>query len=189
MNLTPEQLVHCKKLWIKKTLGETLAKDIDESNCGKKHLIGIEGTPHPKTGVCKTLVCESGDWLNNEMPEDIIKTAAAAAEPKKEFMYKNHHGDSAPKRCAFLEWACLNPLPVSCRNQNLVPNLVAYTQDRSVWQQCASTQSKQLSEFENWAMRKTQFNCKQLQVYAKKLEVNYLCELCGGKKHERKTRN
>jgi len=176
MKLTPEQLVNCKKLWIEKTLGEVLAKDIDESNCGKKHLIGIENTPHPKTDVKKTLVEEWSDWQNNILPKEIIERACK--EPKVSFVNRIHK--TAPKRCAFLEWTCLNSLPVSCRNQNLVPNIVAYTQDRGVWQQCADTQGKQLSEFENWAARNPEFNCRQLQTYALKLGINHLCELCGG---------
>jgi hypothetical protein len=178
MALLPEQLVRCKKLWILQTLGEVLANDVDESNCGKKHLIGIEETPHPKTGAKKTSVAEHGDWQANAMPESILQEAKK--EPKVNFV--KQVDNIAPKHCLLIQWACENKLPVSCRNQNLVPNVVAFTQDRKVWQQCANTQGKQVSEFENWAARKPQFNCRQLQVYGKKIGIS-VCNYCRGQKN------
>jgi len=78
----------------------------------------------------------------------------------------------------FLEWACENKLPVSCRNQNLLPNLIAYTSDKEVWQKCADIQEKELKEFEEWAKRKTTFNCEQLRHYAEKLGLGKYCEIC-----------
>ena len=75
MPLTPKQAVRAKNLWVDVVLPQAIAEDIDRSNLGKKHPIGLEGTPHCRTRELKVLVAEHGDWTANIMPETIIKTA------------------------------------------------------------------------------------------------------------------
>ena len=179
MPLTDAQRTKAKNLWVDAVLPEAIARDIDRSNLNKKHPILIENCLHPKVDKIKTLVCEHGNWENNVMPESVLKEAQTI----KEFVKK--YDTAAPKQCLLLEWACQNALPVSNRNANLVPNIVAWTQDKNTWQACADIQGKELLEFENWAARDppTTFNCKQLQAYAGTVGKRSICDLCliGGK--------
>jgi hypothetical protein len=176
-----EKRPRAKALLAEWLTNKELAKDFDEANYKNKRMLQMPGKPHRKTGSIKTLVWEKAG--KNTMPEEIIK--AAQKEPKTT---QKNYPIHAPNRCLFLEWACENELPVSCRNQNLVPNLVAYTQDRGIWQKCADVQEKQLSEFENWAARQPtpKFNCWQLKKYSEQIDMGHLCELCGGVKFGRK---
>ncbi len=47
------------------------------------------------------------------------------------------------------------------------------------WEKAAHTQGKSIAEFENWATRKPEFNCIQLQRFAQKQKVHEtLCAPC-----------
>lgn len=163
---------------VKKALAEFAtnaehAKDFDEANFGNKRMWHLPDTPHRSSGKPKTLIRENKG--TNILPQKIVdKIRKRNTWKPTQKNYPIH----APKRCMFLGWACENKLPISCRNQELVPNVVAYTQDRAVWQKCANVQGKQLLEFENWAERGTEFNCKQLQKYAGKIDKRSICDLC-----------
>lgn len=170
----------CKKLWIGATLGEVLAADIDESNCGKKHLIGIENTPHPKTGACKTLVCEHGNWQANTMPKKIIE--AACKEPEKTF--SKNHTVSATKNCPFLNYCLENKIDLQNRqqNSNFSPNVFAYFKgNEKLLQQLVETQQQEnitLARLNCWKQYRPEFNCKQVQKFAGSINKRAICDLC-----------
>ena len=168
-----EQRPKAKKLLTENIFGEELANEIDSSNFGNKHLILIEGASHPKTGNNKTIVIEYYPENNNALPLEIkeqIKRVCPNKAPMKDSF--------APTKCPFVEYTCSNRLPISARNTNLVPNVVALPSDETVWQKCADAQGKNVSEFKNWSMRKPNFNCLQLQSYAKTVGLQKICQLC-----------
>jgi len=167
------QRTKAKHLLIDWLLGPELAPKIDKSNLGKKHLILINGARHPKTGMAKTIYALNETCELNVLPLEIL----AEAERSKELEFEQTIR-CAPLSCPFIEYACYNSLPISNRNSNLVPNLVAVTPQIAVWQRCADIQGKRLIEFENWAKRKPNFNCKQLQNYAGTIGKRSICDLC-----------
>jgi len=165
-----------KELIVKELTNPNLFDSIDHANFRNGRMIGIINEPHRSTGVKKTLIKVVGNPYQNKIPIQIKKKISKLKvfKPNKKISFNRG------SKCLFIEWCCENKLPVSCRNQNLVPNVVAYTENRTVWKQCAMVQGKQLTEFENWAKREPEFSCAQLKKYSEKIGMGNLCALCGG---------
>jgi hypothetical protein len=179
MKLTSEQLVRCKKFWIATVLPKAISDDIDESNLGRKRLIGIEGTLHPKTSQPKTFVEEWGNWLNNIMPKEIIEQASKEQiQPQVKNTLK-----LTPRRCAFLEYCLHNRINLQNKQQNshFSPNAFAYFQDNEALQQLVETQQAEnlsLARLKCWEKYNPEFNCKQVQKFAGSIGKRAICDLC-----------
>jgi hypothetical protein len=174
--LEPQVQKKAKKLFHESILPKAICDDIDESNYGHKTLIQIEGATNIKTGKESVLIESYGNWKQNTIPEEIIKEAKKV--PVKTF--SSVKKINIPNKCLLLEYACENTLPISERNIKIVPNLVAYTNDKEAWQRCADAQGKNLSEFETWAERSPKFYCSQMRKYAEKekIKLGHLCSAC-----------
>ena len=147
-------------------------KQVDAANFKPKRLILIHGEKHPKTGKKKVLFDSFQPEKVNIVPEEILEKA-------KEVQDKVFESNVCfkPSSCSFIDYALKNKLPISDRNSNLVPNVVALLDEKG-WEQCATTQDKTFNEFENWAKRKPSFNCEQLRRYAKSVGKGNLCNKC-----------
>ena len=162
------------RAWVYSIFAKSLADSFDDVNWSEKRLIGIENETHRKTGVKKTLVESFESERVNVFPQKIIQDALAEEEKRKQF-------ENLPKKkfsgtCAVSDTALEFKFDEGQnRHQHLVPNLVAY-HPKELWQQLADVQGKKLSEFEGWG--KTDFNCVQLQKFAKRNGVEGMCAVC-----------
>jgi hypothetical protein len=145
---------------------------IDQANFKPKCLILIHGAKHPTTGREKVLFDSFEPEKINSVPQDILEKAKQVNSVQQ---FHEINSSFRPTECPFIDYACTNELPISNRNANLIPNVVAVTQDISIWQRCADAQGKKLSKFEGWAKRNPNFNCKQLREYAASVGKGNIC--------------
>ncbi|HLC79290.1 MAG TPA: hypothetical protein VJG83_02560 [archaeon] len=164
------------RAWVYSTFPRPLANSFDDSNWSQKRLIGIENTPHRKTGKPKTIVTENKPFDYNDYPTRLMERVKArealkqkAIPEAKEFCGK----------CAVCEYATEHAFPSGTgRNIHLIPNMVAAL-PREKWERAAQAQGKSISEFEGWANRKPKFNCVQLQRFTQKQGLREtLCMPC-----------
>ena len=157
--------------WVYKTFDKALADSFDDCNWNWKRLIGIENALHYKSGKPKTMVDEFEPERLNVFPKEILDTVDTK---KKSYTRKHAFGGT----CGVCELAVTEQFPESSnRHQHLIPNFVAIMPE-STWQQCADTQKKNIAEFQGWANIKPEFNCIQLQAYAKKHGYQSECDNC-----------
>lgn len=162
------------KAWVCFVFDQTLAGSFDDSCWSEKALIGIENRPHRNTGKLKTLVDEFEPFRLNTYPKEILITVKRFDKIKTSC----HSGTRYKGKCAVCEYAVENEFPIGVnRHQHLLPNMVS-TIDKKLWPHAAATQKKQLTEFEGWHKKGVEFNCRQMQSFAKKHDINFLCEVC-----------
>ena len=171
-DLEDKQRTKAKELLSEWICGEQY-ESIDPANFKPKRLILIHGAKHPKTSKKKTLYAAKRPEKINKVPEWIVEEAKKIEEKK----YFDNGISFKPSSCPFIDYSLKNELPISDRNSNLVPNVVALL-DETGWEQCAMTQGKTFTEFENWAKRKPKFNCEQLRRYAKSIGKENICIKC-----------
>jgi hypothetical protein len=171
--LEPKQRTKAKEL-LAEWICEKQYEDIDPANLKPKRLILIHGAKHPKTGKEKVLYDNFNPEKINKVPEFIIEQAKQVTAPKS---FGGNQITFKPSSCPFIDYAIKNKLPISDRNSNLVPNVVALLDEKG-WEQCANAQDKTYLEFENWAKRNPKFNCSQLRAYAKTVGKGNICNKC-----------
>ena len=162
------------RAWVFTLFPKPLANSFDDANWGEKRLIGMEGRAHRKTGNIKTLVNENNSGILNHYPVELMHEVVAFESQKRPFEALEFLG-----KCLVCEYAVEHELPRgSGRNIHLVPNMVAALAPEK-WALAAQAQGKSIAEFEGWAARKPQFNCVQLQRYAKKIGLHEsMCLKC-----------
>jgi len=159
-------------------LPDAIVNDLDDANFSLKRMVGRIGQPHRKSGKPKVVLESFHPEKLNIFPENLL--AQIQAEEARRAQFSNLPRKKFEGHCAVCETA----LEVSFtagqnRNAHLVPNLVAYLPPEK-WEQAARTQGKTLREFQGWAERTPapQFNCLQLQDFAKKNGLEELCKAC-----------
>ncbi|MDO8625523.1 MAG: hypothetical protein Q7R47_05550 [Candidatus Diapherotrites archaeon] len=165
-----------KKAWVRAVLPKPFCDDIDESNLGKKTLIGLEHAPHRKTGKTKTLL-ESWGPERNVFPASIIDVTRKVPTP---IVSLKNTGSQKIGSCLVCLYALENKLPEGRRNNALIPNFLALSPTREQIEQFAQTQGFSIQQVDAWdscSSYKGEFNCVQLQRFAQKADLD-LCSMC-----------
>lgn len=194
VSLTKEMII----AWLKTIFTETQFNDFDPVSWNPTRLIGMEGMPHRHGLKLKSEIQifpeKLEDWFVNEYPKDLL-VKIKKEEAKRKEIFKDYVPKKFTGKCGFLDVYMKHKFSKGKGGHtDVVPNFVIALPDKKLWQKAATTQGKELYEFESWSKdiknwnethdktKQKVFKCHEVRSFSEKNGYKKVCDVCPHKK-------